>query len=204
MSFKTSINPLDFSSQIGKVIKFSNIILKNFVNMIIDIKHFIKKFVFSLFKYTYVFVIIATIILAGTLLFSKNKLGNILVLCYIFIIIIIAGLLSGVLALIIIVLEKIINICKIIEKLATSSTAMTVKNVFRIIVAILEIIGLLLLLFVIGIALVIICVVIDVLMGWNIQLFNTIDGTFKDLTPQTATTAIQSFGDLIKKGFENC
>lgn len=205
-NFKTSINPLDISTELKKVEKYSNIILKEFVNMVNETKDFIKKMFFSSFKYSYIVVIIFFIILAFTILFSKNKIGNLLILCYIFIIIFILGFISGILALLITTIEMFIKLCKSCYKLFKSNLSLTIKNVIRVIVVILEIISYMIALFVVVVVLVVMALIIDFFFGINIKIFNTINGLYKkeSLIEQTPFGAIDSFGDMIRKGFENC
>ena len=204
--FKTSINPLDIKDELQKVIHFSRIILQNFKNMLKFIKYFIKNFVFNTFKYAYIVVIIGFSLLGLTLLLSKNKLGNLLILCYIFNIIIIAGLLSGVLAIIIICIEKTIELYNHSTKLFKKQKKIAIKCIVEIIIIILTILLLLLELFFVVCFLVIMALIIDFLMGIGIKIFNLINSLYTkmSLTSQTATTAIDSFGDMIRKGFENC
>ena len=121
------LNIIDIGPLIQKVIHYSRMILKKFIGMLHDIKYFIKTFVFSLFKYTYVFIIIAVSLLGFTLLLSKNKLGNLLILCYLFIIIIIFGFISGIVALFIICIEKMISLFKQTMKIAKMDKKVSIK-----------------------------------------------------------------------------
>ena len=77
------LNIIDISPQIDKVIYYSGKIMKQLIGVFNDMKYYIKEFALSLFKYIHVFIIVSFSLLGITLLFSKNKLGNVLVLFYI-------------------------------------------------------------------------------------------------------------------------
>lgn len=206
MKFNTSINPLDISDLLQKVIHYSNRIMKQCVGVLHDMKYFIKEFAISLFKYIHVFLIVAVSLLGITLLFSKNKLGNLLVLMYVFMNLFMVGLIIGVIALIVICIEKTIELFKKILQLIKIEKKISIKSVIAIIFVIL---GIFLFLIEFGIILgflVFIALVIDFLFGMIRKLFNVINGVYSktSLAAESATTAIDSFGTMIRKGFENC
>jgi len=201
------LNIIDIGPLIQKVIHYSGIIMKKFIGAFHDIKYLIKEFALLLFKSIHIFIIVAISLLGITLLFSKNKLGNLLVLCYIFTIIFVIGLMVGVFALIGVCIEKTIQLFKKIIELINVDKKISIKSVIKIIVIILGIV-----LFVFEFAfilgfLIIMSLVVDFLYENIIKrLFNGINGIYSktSLYAQTATGALDNFGAMIRKGFENC
>jgi hypothetical protein len=204
---KFPLNIIDISPQINKVIHYAGIIMRKFIGVFNDMKYFIKEFALSLFKYLHVFIIVSISLLGITLIFSKNKLGNILVLFYLMMIVFVFGILIGTFALIGICIEKIIILFKQVMKLIKMEKKMEVRPIINIIIAIFAIF-----LFVFEFAfilgfLVILSLIIDFIYGKIITpLFNVIDGVYSSssLLAQTSTGALDSFGTMIRKGFENC
>lgn len=201
------LNIINIGPQIDKVIYYSGRIMKQVIGVLNDMKYFIKEFALSLFKYIHVFIIVSFSLLGITLLFSKNKLGNILVLFYLIMIVFVAGIVVGIFALIAICIEKTIILFKEVIKLIKMEKAMKVRPVINIIIAIFQIF-----LFVFEFAfilgfLVIMALVLDFIYGTVISpLFNIIDGVYSkaSLVAQTTTGALDSFGTMVRKGFENC
>lgn len=200
------LNIIDIGPLIKKVIHYSEMILKKFIGMLHDIKYFIKRFVLSLFKYTHVFIIISISLLGFTLLLSKNKLGNLLILSYLLIMIAIFGFMSGIIALFIICIEKTISLIKQVIKLTKMEKKISIKSIINIVIVILVI-----LLFALEFAFVLgflafLALIVDFLFGLSIKIFNTINGLYSttSFVAQTATTAVDSFGTMIRKGFEKC
>ena len=201
------LNIIDIGPQIDKVIYYSGKIMKQCIGVLNDMKYYIKEFALSLFKYLHVFIIVSFTLLGITLLFSKNKLGNILVLFYLIMIVFIFGILIGTFAIIGICIEKMINLFKQVMKLIKMEKKMAVKPVIAIIVAIFAIF-----LFVFEFAfilgfLAILALIIDFIYGKIIgPLFNVIDKVYTktSLMAQTTTGALDSFGTMVRKGFENC
>jgi len=201
------LNIIDIGPQIDKVIYYSGKIMKQVIGVFNDIKYYIKEFALSLFKYLHVFIIVSFSLLGITLLFSKNKLGNILVLFYIIMVVFVFGMLIGTFAIIGICIEKMIILFKQVMKLIKMEKKMAVRPVINIIVAIFAIF-----LFVFEFAfilgfLVILSLIIDFIYGTIITpLFNTINGIYTktSLMAQTTTSALDSFGSMVRKGFENC
>jgi hypothetical protein len=205
-SFKTSINPLDIKYQIQQVIKFSDRMFKQFLNMLTTMKFLIKKLVFSILTHVHIFFVISSILIIGTILFSKNKLGNLLVLCYICIIIFISGLLLGVLGLIINIIEKIITLIKKIIDLANQKKEVDWKPIFYLIIAIIYIFILIFEIFFMVCFLILITLFIDILFGIAIKIFDIINGLYAgtSIVAQTTMGALDTFGSMVRKGFENC
>lgn len=201
------LNIIDIGPQIDKVIYYSGKIMKQCIGVLNDMKYLVKEFALSLFKYIHVFIIVSFSLLGITLLFSKNKLGNILVLFYLIMVVFIFGMLIGVFALIGICIEKLIVLFKQIMKLIKMEKRMAVRPVINIIVAIFAIF-----LFVFEFAfilgfLVILSLIIDFLYGTLITpLFNLINQVYTKTSfmAQTTTGALDSFGSMVRKGFENC
>jgi hypothetical protein len=201
------LNIINIGPQIDKVLHYSGKIMKQVIGVFNDMKYFIKEFALSLFKYIHVFIIISFSLLGITLLFSKNKLGNILVLFYLIMIVFISGIIVGIFALIVVCIEKSIILFKQIMKLIKMEKAMKIKPVINIIVAIFAIF-----LFVFEFAfilgfLVIMSLIVDFIYGMVITpLFITINGVYSEtsLMAQTTTGALDSFGSIVRKGFENC
>lgn len=201
------LNIIDIRPQIDKVIYYSGKIMKQVIGVLNDMKYFIKEFALSLFKYIHVFIIVSFSLLGITLLFSKNKLGNILVLFYLIMIVFVAGIVVGIFALIVICFEKTIILFKEVMKLIKMEKAMKVKPVLNIIFAIFAI-------FLFGFEfafilgfLGIMALVVDFIYGTVITpLFIIIDRVYSkaSLVAQTTTGALDSFGTMIRKGFENC
>lgn len=201
------LNIIDIGPQIDKVIYYSGKIMKQVIGVFNDMKYFIKEFALSLFNYIHVFIIVSFSLLGITLLFSKNKLGNILVLFYLIMIVFLAGIIVGVFALIAICIEKTIELFKQVMKLIKMEKRMSVKPVINIIIAIFAIFLFVLeFAFILGF-LVIMSLVVDFIYGTIISpLFYTINGIYSkaSLMAQTTTGALDSFGSMIRKGFENC
>ena len=117
------------------------------------------------------------------------------------------GMLIGVFALIGICIEKLIVLFKQIMKLIKMEKRMAVRPIINIIVAIFAIF-----LFVFEFAfilgfLVILSLIIDFLYGTIITpLFNLINQVYTKTSfmAQTTTGALDSFGSMVRKGFENC
>ena len=201
------LNIINIGPQIDKVIYYSGKIMKQIIGVFNDMKYFIKEFALSLFKYIHVFIIVSFSLLGITLLFSKNKLGNILVLFYLIMIVFVAGIIVGIFALIAVCIEKTINLFKQVMILIRMEKALRVKPVINIIIAIFAIF-----LFVFEFAfilgfLVIMALILDFIYGTIITpLFNTINGLYSkaSLVAQTTTGALDSFGSMVRKGFENC
>jgi hypothetical protein len=156
--------------------------------------------------YIHIFFIVVFSLLGFTLLLSKNKLGNLLILCYIFTILIIFGFMSGIVALLIICIEKTIQLIKKIIELTKIEKKISIKTFIKIILVILAI-----LLFVVELGfisgfLVILALIVDFLFEICIKIFYTLNGLYSSasLGAQTATSAIDSFGTMVRKGFERC
>ena len=197
---------IDIGPLIQKVIHYSRMIFKRLIGSLHDMKYFIKRFVLVALQHIHIFFIIALSLLGITLLLSKNKLGNLLILCYIFVILIIFGFVSAIIALFIICIEKLIQLIKKIIELAKIKKKISVKSIITIILVILAI-----LLFAIELAVILgfltlLALIVDVLFGISIKIFNTLNGIYSttSLISQTATTAIDSFGTMVRKGFEKC
>lgn len=201
------LNIINIGPQIDKVIYYSGKIMKQVIGVFNDMKYFIKEFALSLFKYIHVFIIVSFSLLGITLLFSKNKLGNILVLFYLIMIVFISGIIVGIFALILVCIEKTIILFKEIMKLIKMEKAMKVRPVINIIIVVFAI-----LLFVFEFAfilgfLVIMSLIVDFIYGTIIgPLFNVIDKVYSktSIMAQTTTGALDSFGTMVRKGFENC
>jgi hypothetical protein len=206
MKFNTSLNPLDISGILKKVFHYSGIILKKSIGVIKDMKYFIKEFALSLFKYFHVFIIVSISLLGVTLLFSKNKLGNLLILSYLILVAFVFGLVIAILALVGVCIEKTILLFKKILELIKIEKKISVKCIINIIFVFLAI-----LLFGIEFAFVLgfltfLAIIVDYIFGVLTKIFNTINGVYSktSLLAQTTTTAVDSFGTMIRKGFENC
>jgi hypothetical protein len=201
------LNIINIDPQIDNVIYYSGKIMKQCIGVLNDMKYYVKEIALSLFNYLHVFIIVSFSLLGITLLFSKNKLGNILVLFYLIMIVFVFGMIVSVFALIGICIEKLITLFKQIMKLIKMEKKMKVRPIINIIVAIFEIF-----LFVFEFAfilgfLVILSLIIDFLYGTIIgPLFNVINELYakSSLVAQTTTGALDSFGTMIRKGFENC
>lgn len=200
------LNIINIGPLIQKVIHYSRIIMKKCLGVLHDMKYLIKEFALSLFKYIHVFLIVGTSLLGLTLLLSKNKLGNLLILCYLSLIIFIFGIIIGILALFVICIEKTIELFKQLLKLAKMERKISVKCIIDIIIVILTIF-----LFVIEFAFVlgflsVLALFVDFLFGLSIKIFNTINGLYSatSFAAQTTAGALDSFGTMIRKGFENC
>jgi hypothetical protein len=201
------LNIIDIGPQIDKVIYYSGKIMKQCIGVFNDMKYFIKEFALSLFNYIHVFIIVSFSLLGITLLFSKNKLGNLLVLFYLIMIVSMFGIIVGIFALIAVCIEKTIILFKEIMKLIKMEKRMAVRPVINIIVAVFAIF-----LFVFEFAfilgfLVILSLILDFLYGSVISpLFYVINQLYakSSLVAQTTTGALDSFGSMVRKGFENC
>lgn len=201
------LNIIDIRPQIDEVVYYSGKIMKQCIGVFNDIKYYTKEFAYSLFKYIHVFIIVSFSLLGITLLFSKNKLGNILVLFYLIMIVFVFGMLIGTFALILICIEKLVLLFKQVMKLIKMEKKMAVRPIIDIIVAIFAIF-----LFVFEFAfilgfLVILSLIIDFLCGTIIfPLFIAINGIYSkaSLVAQTTIGALDSFGSMVRKGFENC
>ena len=122
------------------------------------------------------------------------------------IILVIFGFLSGILALLLICIEKLIKLIKALIKLAKMEKKISIKFFINIIK-----IGCAILLFAFELVvitgfLVFLALVVDVLFGIAVKIFETLNGLYSatSLVAQTATTAIDSFGTIVRKGFEKC
>ena len=206
MSDSFPLNIIDIRPLIKTVTQYSVIIMKKVIGVLHDMRYIIKNFALSLIKHLHVFFIVMSSLLGITLLFSKNKLGNLLILCYLFIIIFILGLFAGIFALFIICFEKTIGLIKELIKLFNMERKISIKSIINIIIVILSI-----LLFCIEFAIVlgfltVMSLIVDFLFGISIKIFNMINGIYSGTSflAQTATGALDSFGVMVRKGFENC
>jgi hypothetical protein len=201
------LNIIDIGPLIQKVTHYSGIVLKKCIGAFHDMKYLIKEFALLLFKSIHVFIIVAISLLGITLLFSKNKLGNLLVLCYVFTIIFVIGLIVGVFALIGVCIEKTIKLLKKIIELINVDKKISIKSVIKIIVIILGIVLFAFeFAFILGF-LIIMSLIVDFLYGTILNpLFYIINGVYSTTSfgAQTTTDALDSFGTMVRKGFENC
>jgi hypothetical protein len=200
------LNIIDIRPLIKKVTHYSTIIMRNIIGVLHDMRYIIKNFALSLIKYIHVFIIVAMSLLGITLLFSKNKLGNLLILCYLFIIIFIFGLLAGIVALIVVCFEKTISLIKQFINLINMEKKISVESIINMIIVIASIF-----LFCLEFAIVlgfltIMTLIVDFFFGLALRLFETINGMYSaaSFAAQTATGALDSFGVMVRKGFENC
>lgn len=200
------LNIIDIRPLIKKVTRFSVNVSKKIIGVLHDMKYIIKNFALSLVKHLHVFLIISISLLGITLLFSKNKLGNLLILSYIFLIIFICGLFAGIFALFIICFEKTISLIKQFIKLFNMEKKISVESIINIIIIIFGIILFCIEFGVVLFILTFLSCVVDFFFGIAIQIFNTINGIYSEtaLLAQSATGALDSFGAMVRKGFENC
>ncbi len=200
------LNIIDIRPLLKRVTRFSVTITKKIIGVLHDMKYIIKKFALSLIKHLHVFLIISISLLGFTLIFSKNKLGNLLILCYVFIIIFIFGLFAGIIALFVICIEKSISLIKQLIKLFNMEKKISVKSIINIIIVIF---GIFLFCIEFGFVLAILtilAIIVDFFFGVAIQIFNLINGIYSETVfiAQSATGALESFGSMVRKGFENC
>ncbi len=200
------LNIIDIGPLIKKVIHYSEIIFKKFIGMFHDMKYFIKRFVLVMVSHLHIFIIVCFSLLGITLLLSKNKLGNILILCYLILILFMFGFVSGIVALLLICIEKLIKLIKVLIKLAKMEKKISIKFFINLIKILCAILLFTIELFVIAAVLTFLAIVVDILLGLTINIFEAINGLYSatSLVAQTATSAIDSFGTIVRKGFEKC
>jgi hypothetical protein len=194
----TSLNPFDIRNEILHVQKFALMILKKFLNMIRKIGDYIKKFIFSAFKQSPIVFAIFLILLAGVLLFSKNRISNVLMIVYSlsgFIIFLVA---LCVLRLFFAFFKELWNLILLCYSFFKKKNESTLKGFVKVIIFILRVLIVLFFLSFIVTILVILAQILSFLIRFNNSLFKTLNDMFSAIQP------IDSIGSTIRKIFENC
>ena len=197
----------DVREELKTVTDYANLIIKYLISSIRKLINFINKLIFSSFEYISVVLIIFAILLAATLLFSSNKYGNLLVLCYFFIGFLILFLYGIVIWFFKLIFDQFFNVFNITYDVITmKKSPVTFEVVWAIICAIFW--------WIIAIIFVALILLLGFVVAWAIKMLNNMGGSFYDyiknhyqknkINPVNAAHIVDSGYSAFKQAFDMC